>query len=125
MGHSVGLVLVATREWFIRFLHTTKSLGVPGSSRGTLECNRVDLTVYVHRRPFRYSSAILFEIVNKFLCSVLTSSSSSSPSFIQKSMFSVFAISSSTLLTKLLRTASPLGCKSAHLQHRSKTEKKL
>ncbi len=45
MGHSVGLVLVATREWFIRFLHTTKSLGVPGSSRGTLECNRVDLTV--------------------------------------------------------------------------------
>ena len=45
MGHSVGLVLVATREWFIRFLHTTKNLGVPGSSRGTLECNRVDLTM--------------------------------------------------------------------------------
>ena len=38
-------MLVATREWFIRFLHTTKSLGVPGSSRGTLERNRVDLTV--------------------------------------------------------------------------------
>ncbi len=46
MGHSVGLVLVATREWFIRFLHTTKSLGVPGSSRGTLERIRVDLTNY-------------------------------------------------------------------------------
>ncbi len=45
VGHSVGLVLVATREWFIRFFHTTKSLGVPGSSRGTLERNRVDLTV--------------------------------------------------------------------------------
>jgi len=45
VGHSVGLVLVATREWFIRFFHTTKSLGVPGSSRGTLERNRVDLTM--------------------------------------------------------------------------------
>jgi hypothetical protein len=29
------------------FLHTTKSLGVPGSSRGTLERNRVDLTIYI------------------------------------------------------------------------------
>jgi hypothetical protein len=28
------------------FLYTTKNLGVPGSSRGTLECNRVDLTIY-------------------------------------------------------------------------------
>ena len=45
MGHSVGLVLVATREWFIRFLYTTKNLGVPGSSRGTLERNRADLTM--------------------------------------------------------------------------------
>ncbi|MFN9909951.1 MAG: hypothetical protein ACK56F_28190, partial [bacterium] len=27
------------------FLYTTKNLGVPGSSRGTLECNRVDLTM--------------------------------------------------------------------------------
>ena len=27
------------------FLHTTKNLGVPGSSRGTLERNRVDLTM--------------------------------------------------------------------------------
>jgi hypothetical protein len=28
------------------FLHTTKDLGDPGSSRGTLERVRVDLTVY-------------------------------------------------------------------------------
>jgi hypothetical protein len=31
--------------WFIRFFHTTKDLGDPGSSRGTLERVRVDLTV--------------------------------------------------------------------------------
>ena len=46
-GHSVGLVLVATREWFIRFCIPTKDLGDPGSSRGTLELVRVDLTIYV------------------------------------------------------------------------------
>ena len=45
MGHSVGLVLVATREWFIRFCIPPKNLGVPGSSRGTLEHNRADLTM--------------------------------------------------------------------------------
>jgi hypothetical protein len=28
------------------FLHTTKDLGDPGSSRGTLERVRVDLTIY-------------------------------------------------------------------------------
>jgi hypothetical protein len=32
--------------WFIRFFHTTKDLGDPGSSRGTLERVRVDLTIY-------------------------------------------------------------------------------
>jgi hypothetical protein len=37
------------------FLHTTKNLGVPGSSRGTLECNRVDLTIYLPEK-----AAILF-----------------------------------------------------------------
>jgi hypothetical protein len=31
------------------FLHTTKDLGDPGSSRGTLERVRVDLTVYIIR----------------------------------------------------------------------------
>ncbi len=31
-------------------MHTTKNLGVPGSSRGTLECNRVDLTVYAFQK---------------------------------------------------------------------------
>ena len=45
MGHSVGLVLVATRVWFIRFCIPPKNLGVPGSSRGTLEHNRADLTM--------------------------------------------------------------------------------
>jgi hypothetical protein len=64
-------------------------------------------------------------IVTKLHFSVLTSSSSSCPSFIQNAMFSVFAISSRTLLTKLLRTASPLGCKSAHLQHKPSTEKNV
>ena len=44
-GHSVGLVLVATREWFIRFCIPPKNLGDPGSSRGTLERIRVDLTM--------------------------------------------------------------------------------
>jgi hypothetical protein len=33
--------------WFIRFFHTTKDLGDPGSSRGTLERIRVDLTLYI------------------------------------------------------------------------------
>jgi hypothetical protein len=46
VGHSVGLVLVATRVWFIRFCIPPKNLGVPGSSRGTLEHNRADLTLY-------------------------------------------------------------------------------
>jgi len=45
VGHSVGLVLVATRVWFIRFCIPPKNLGVPGSSRGTLEHNRADLTM--------------------------------------------------------------------------------
>ncbi len=60
MGHSVGLVLVATREWFIRFLYTTKNLGVPGSSRGTLECNRADLTIYTIFFWKQYVSQSLF-----------------------------------------------------------------
>ncbi len=45
MGHSAGLVLVATHVWFIRFCIPPKNLGVPGSSRGTLEHNRADLTL--------------------------------------------------------------------------------
>jgi hypothetical protein len=45
-GHSVGLVLIATRKWFIRFCIPPKNLGDPGSSRGTLERVRVDLTAY-------------------------------------------------------------------------------
>jgi hypothetical protein len=31
--------------WFIRFCIPPKNLGVPGSSRGTLEHNRADLTL--------------------------------------------------------------------------------
>jgi hypothetical protein len=46
VGHSVGLVLNATREWFIRFCATPNNLGVPVSSWGTLEYNRVGLTLY-------------------------------------------------------------------------------
>jgi hypothetical protein len=46
VGHSVGLVWIATLEWFIRFCVPPNNLGVPVSSRGTLEYNRVDLTVY-------------------------------------------------------------------------------
>ncbi len=49
MGHSVGLVLVATRVWFIHFCIPPKDLGDPGSSRGTLERVRVDLTLYIAR----------------------------------------------------------------------------
>jgi hypothetical protein len=30
------------------FFHTTKDLGDPGSSRGTLERIRVDLTIYMY-----------------------------------------------------------------------------
>ncbi len=45
MGHLVGLVLNATRQWFIRFCATPNNLGVPVSSWGTLEYNRADLTV--------------------------------------------------------------------------------
>jgi hypothetical protein len=33
------------------FLHTTKDLGDPGSSRGTLERVRVDLTICMCRVP--------------------------------------------------------------------------
>ncbi len=40
------LCLIATREWFIPFCIPPKDLGDPGSSRGTLERVRVDLTVY-------------------------------------------------------------------------------
>ena len=47
MGHSVGLVLInATRQWFIRFCATPNNLGVPVSSWGTLEYNRVGLIPY-------------------------------------------------------------------------------
>jgi hypothetical protein len=46
VGHSVGLVLNATREWFYAFSATPNNLGVPVSSWGTLEYNRVGLTVY-------------------------------------------------------------------------------
>ena len=42
------LCLIATREWFIRFCIPPKNLGDPGSSRGTLERVRVDLTVYIY-----------------------------------------------------------------------------
>jgi hypothetical protein len=48
VGHSVGLVLNATRQWFIRFCATPNNLGVPVSSWGTLEYNRVGLTVYCY-----------------------------------------------------------------------------
>ena len=34
------------------FLHTTKDLGDPGSSRGTLERVRVDLTLYEDPDPY-------------------------------------------------------------------------
>jgi hypothetical protein len=47
VGHSVGLVLNATRQWFIRFCATPNNLGVPVSSCGTLEYNRVGLTIYI------------------------------------------------------------------------------
>ncbi len=60
MGHSVGLVLVATREWFIRFCIPPKNLGDPGSSRGTLERVRVDLTISPFREyEFCYMARVL------------------------------------------------------------------
>ena len=45
MDTQLVLCVITTRVWFIRFFHTTKDLGDPGSSRGTLERVRVDLTV--------------------------------------------------------------------------------
>ena len=45
-GHSVGLVFNCDSRVVYSFLHTTKDLGDPGSSRGTLERVRVDLTLY-------------------------------------------------------------------------------
>jgi hypothetical protein len=44
------------------FLHTTKDLGDPGSSRGTLERVRVDLTIYA---PYAASN-ISVEFLNDF-----------------------------------------------------------
>jgi hypothetical protein len=46
-GHSVGLVFDYDSRVVYSFLHTTKDLGDPGSSRGTLERVRVDLTVWI------------------------------------------------------------------------------
>ncbi len=46
MGHSVGLVINSTREYFLLFWCRANNLGVPVSSLGTLEHNRMGLTVY-------------------------------------------------------------------------------
>jgi hypothetical protein len=45
VGHSVGLVLNATREWFTLSVPRQNNLGVPVSGLGTLEYNRVGLTI--------------------------------------------------------------------------------
>jgi hypothetical protein len=50
------LCVIATHVWFIRFSHTTKDLGDPGSSRGTLERVRVDLTLYNNGVPLLYQT---------------------------------------------------------------------
>ena len=44
-GHSVGLVCNYDSRVVYSLFHTTKDLGDPGSSRGTLERVRVDLTM--------------------------------------------------------------------------------
>jgi hypothetical protein len=47
-GHSVGLVFNCdSRLVYSLFSIPPKNLGDPGSSRGTLERNRVGLTVYI------------------------------------------------------------------------------
>jgi hypothetical protein len=41
------VLLNATRQWFYSFCATPNNLGVPVSSWGNLEYNRVGLTVYI------------------------------------------------------------------------------
>jgi hypothetical protein len=57
-GHSVGLVFNYDSRVVYSFLHTTKDLGDPGSSRGTLERVRVDLTVYMYTVGFTVNTVI-------------------------------------------------------------------
>ena len=59
-GHSVGLVFNYDSRVVYSFLHTTKDLGDPGSSRGTLERVRVDLTQYSVKHSYEvYRSQIV------------------------------------------------------------------